>query len=217
MMLEAQCEDMALRLSKSCLLTYNNSHPLELDFNQNEVDYITDIYFCTLYKDKKKKELTNEVSRNLILLCFNYKKVHDEFIVLQIKVYELDDGLDLLRRYNRNGGVGKGFNDNCKDVRVWKYSDKVMELVANTLLANAVLHDDLVESDTILPDLIKEWAVLYRPEEGEDFCPIALEIIRKLVISAGSSKCIYPFCSFLIENVSTNFINCLLKCVLKHL
>jgi len=114
----------------------------------------------------------------------------------------LDEGLQLLKRFNKNGGVGKGFNDYCRDVRVWKCSDKVMELVANTLLANAVLHDDLVDSDTILSDLIAEWAAMQKPDEGKDFSSIALEIIRKLVISAGSSKCIYPFCSFLIENVS---------------
>lgn len=122
--------------------------------------------------------------------------------MFQIKTYELDEGLQLLQRYNKNGGVGGTFNETCKEARVWKYSKKVIELVSNTLLANAVLHDDLVDSDTILQDLISEWASIYRPNADEVFSPVALEMIRKLVLIAGSSKCIYPFCSFLIENVS---------------
>lgn len=66
MMLESKCEDIAVRLSKSCLSIYYNSEPLEIDMTQNELDYITDIYFCSLYKTKKKKELTDEVNWLLV-------------------------------------------------------------------------------------------------------------------------------------------------------
>jgi hypothetical protein len=118
---------------------------------------------------------------------------------LQIKVLSLNEGLGLLRRYKRNGGVGKEFNAYCKEARVWKYGGKLVVLIADTLLANAVLHDELIESDYILPDLIAEWAAIHRPEEDEI---VLLKKVEKLTI-ASSSRCIYTFCAFLIERVST--------------
>ena len=79
MLLESKCEDIALNLSKMCLLTYNNSHPLELDFNQDEVDYITDIYFCTLLREKRKAELSNEVSYLFIIITRIMKEMNPTY------------------------------------------------------------------------------------------------------------------------------------------
>lgn len=67
MLLQSKCEDIAIHLSKACLNTYTSfNEDLEgfdtLDFTQDEIDYITDIYFSSLLKTKKKTELITEVS-----------------------------------------------------------------------------------------------------------------------------------------------------------
>ncbi len=61
MLLESKCEDLAFRLSKSCLMTYNSTHPLELDLNQNEYNYIMDMYLCCSFKIKNTSDLIAEV------------------------------------------------------------------------------------------------------------------------------------------------------------
>lgn len=119
----------------------------------------------------------------------------------QIKSYQVDDGLRMLQRY-RIDGVGGKYNENCRDARVWKYSKKLIELISNTLLANAVLHENILDSQSQLEDLIVEWAFVYKANSNDVLPQVALEMIRKFVLIAASSKCIYPFCSFLINNVS---------------
>lgn len=66
MLLESKCEDWAARLAKYFLMTCNNTHPLEVEVSQNELDYINDIYFCSLYKTKTKTDLISEVSKIFI-------------------------------------------------------------------------------------------------------------------------------------------------------
>ena len=61
-LVEVQKYDLALRLSKSFLTTYHNSAPMELDYNQDELDFITDVHFCTLYRRNMQKDLIREVS-----------------------------------------------------------------------------------------------------------------------------------------------------------
>lgn len=96
--------------------------------------------------------------------------------------------------------MGGKRNEFCKNARVWKCNRKLLDLLSNTLLANAVLHEDLLESQTQLEDLIAEWAAVQTTNDV--LPPLALEMIRKFVLIAPSSNCIYPFCSFLIRNVS---------------
>lgn len=60
MLLLSKCEDFAINLCKACLDTYS-SLEVTLDFNQNEIDYITDIYFSSLMKNKRKLDLIAEV------------------------------------------------------------------------------------------------------------------------------------------------------------
>lgn len=122
----------------------------------------------------------------------------------QIKKYPLDEGLSLLQRYRRDT-VGGNFKENCKLARVWKCNEKLIEQLSNTLLANAVLHEELLESQSQLEALIAEWAAVMTVN-GE-LSPDALKMIRKFVLIAQSSTCIYPFCSFLIRNVSFVFSN----------
>lgn len=71
-LLESKCEEFASRLSKACLMTFNLTDPLELELNQDEVDYITDIYFCSLYRAKNTKDIIAEVmlSNTCIFYCF---------------------------------------------------------------------------------------------------------------------------------------------------
>ena len=146
--------------------------------------------------------------KDFFLKPFNY--LYDAFyvilkpetLVLQIKCLKLNEGLHLLKRYRKNGGIACEFNDHCKDARIWKHSSKVIELIADTLLTNAVLNDSLIDSDTLLPDLLAEWASIYKPA-GEDKLPeIALEIMKKLALAANSSRCIYPFCDYIMKHVS---------------
>ncbi len=117
-----------------------------------------------------------------------------------MKNFDLCEGLQLLRRYRLNGGVAGGYNESCKEARIWKYSKKTIELISNTLLANAVLHDDLDDADVeFLQELILEWAAIHTTSLNEIFSPVPSEIMRKCVLIARCSKCIYTFCSFLIE------------------
>ena len=101
----------------------------------------------------------------------------------------------------------KGFDDRRQPTRLWKCSNKVTKLIAHTVLANGVLHDDLVESDTILYELISEWVAIHTPKGAKEVPQIILKMIDKLVIAASASKCIYPFCSYLTENISICFFS----------
>lgn len=42
-------------------MTFYLTDPLELELNQDEVDYMTDIYLCCLYRAKNTKDLVEEV------------------------------------------------------------------------------------------------------------------------------------------------------------
>ncbi|XP_065206212.1 uncharacterized protein LOC135835735 [Planococcus citri] len=179
MLLLSKCEDIAVNLSKACLNTIERfNESLEefdiLDFTQNEIDYITDIYFSSLQKNKRKQEL-----------------------MIEFQKYQLGDGLELLKRYRKHS-IGGKFNEHCKAARVWKNNAKIVELLSNTLLVNAILNEDLVESQSQLEELICEWAACLTVDGV--LKPIAMESIRKFVLIAPSSKCLYPFCSFLIRN-----------------
>ena len=115
-----------------------------------------------------------------------------------MKALNVSEGLQLLKRYNRSGGIGADLNDACKDARVWKSSRNAIESMSNTLLANAVLNaEDDIDVDT-LQDLLNEWAVVNESTLRDDF-PTVAELIRKSVMIAKCSKAMYPFCSFLIE------------------
>lgn len=63
-LLDSKCEDFAIRLSKSFLWAYHCTDPLEFDLDQNQLNYITDIYYCCLFKRKNRTDLVSEVCEN---------------------------------------------------------------------------------------------------------------------------------------------------------
>lgn len=116
----------------------------------------------------------------------------------QLKPYTLDEALHLLKRYNKHGGVASEFNQHCRDYKVWRHSEKLLCYIADNFISRVIRTPASVSCDTTMTELIEEWAIVHQNSDEEDL----KKMILKCILNAGSSKCMYPFCLYLIKKVS---------------
>ncbi|KAL1110603.1 hypothetical protein AAG570_008131 [Ranatra chinensis] len=162
---ESKCEDLALSLAESCFRYLRHSNVSQ----SSHVIYIRDV---------------------LLALLFRYKRNHD--IITQLKLLDLQEGLNLVQRYAKRSNEGP---------RIWRNSDKVAEIAAHAILASAMVQcvED-PEKQQLLYDLIKEWVLIHIPKRSPTNQTIQ-NMIRKMIQTAESSLHIYIFCKVLINEV----------------
>lgn len=126
----------------------------------------------------------NQINDIVLVLLYKYDKTQE--IIEKVKMMKLDDGLQLLQR----------FGDHCKSVkRIWKYSDKVIEIASHTILASAMVKVMTSEEDhKLLFDLISQWALIHIPKfiNINSMAPIE-NMVRKIIKTAESSLHVYIF------------------------
>ena len=112
---------------------------------------------------------------------------------MQLKHFDLKDGLMLVRRYALKDG---------KRARVWKNSAKVAELAAQYFLTVAMVKP-VSETGTLLQDLMTEWALIH--SNLPSVTQTLPKMIRKLIQPAESAVHIYLFCQVLVNQVTKHF------------
>lgn len=119
-----------------------------------------------------------------------------EFItaLLQLKLMDLNDGLELVQRLSGEKPTKYG------TARVWRNSIKAAELVAQYLVTAGMVRPVSETGANILEQILNSWALLHA--KLKDVAPTLPGMIRKLIEPAESAQHIYIFCAVLARHVS---------------
>lgn len=106
----------------------------------------------------------------------------------QLKNLTLEEGLQLVHRFTRK---------RVELSRVWKHCASIAELAAKFFMTAAMMKP-ILESGTILSELLKAWIILNDKLEGILILP---KIMRRIIQAADSSAHIYVCCEILNKQV----------------
>lgn len=118
--------------------------------------------------------------------------------LLQLKLMDLNDGLELVQRLSGEKPTKYG------TARVWRNSIKAAELVAQYLVTAGMVRPVSETGANILEQILNSWALLHA--KLKDVALTLPGMIRKLIEPAESAQHIYIFCAVLAKHVSKHII-----------
>ncbi|XP_070157004.1 serine-rich adhesin for platelets isoform X2 [Polyergus mexicanus] len=169
MLCEDRCEDIAVNLAAACVRSLRRSDRLRSLSESHHVHYMIDVYIVLLYKLKRTQD-----------------------IFAQLKLMDLNDGLELVQRLSGEKPTKYG------TARVWRNSIKAAELVAQYLVTAGMVRPISETGANILEQILNSWALLHA--KLKDVAPTLPGMIRKLIEPAESAQHIYIFCAVLAKH-----------------
>ncbi|XP_029177143.1 LOW QUALITY PROTEIN: uncharacterized protein LOC114945203 [Nylanderia fulva] len=166
---EDRCEDIAVNLAAACVRSLRRSDRLRSLSESHHVHYMIDVYIVLLYKLKRTQD-----------------------IFAQLKLMDLNDGLELVQRLSGEKPTKYG------TARVWRNSIKAAELVAQYLVTAGMVRPISETGANILEQILNSWALLHA--KLKDVAPTLPGMIRKLIEPAESAQHIYIFCAVLAKH-----------------
>ncbi|KAI4484504.1 hypothetical protein M0804_007070 [Polistes exclamans] len=166
---EDRCEDIAVNLAAACIRSLRRSDRLRSLSDSHHIHYMIDVYIVLLYKLKRTQD-----------------------IFAQLKLMDLNDGLELVQRLSGERPTKYG------TARVWRNSIKAAELVAQYLVTAGMVRPVSETGANILEQIFNSWALLH--SKLKDITPTLPGMIRKLIEPAESAQHIYIFCAILIKH-----------------
>ncbi|KAL6444661.1 hypothetical protein ACFW04_002032 [Cataglyphis niger] len=166
MLCEDRCEDIAVNLAAACVRCLRRNDRLRSLSESHHVHYMIDVYIVLLYKLKRTQD-----------------------IFAQLKLMDLNDGLELVQRLSGEKPTKYG------TARVWRNSIKAAELVAQYLVTAGMVRPISETGANILEQILNSWALLHA--KLKDVAPTLPGMIRKLIEPAESAQHIYIFCAVL--------------------
>ncbi|KAL2713832.1 serine-rich adhesin for platelets-like isoform X2 [Vespula squamosa] len=166
---EDRCEDIAVNLAAACIRSLRRSDRLRSLSDSHHIHYMIDVYIVLLYKLKRTQD-----------------------IFAQLKLMDLNDGLELVQRLSGERPTKYG------TARVWRNSIKAAELVAQYLVTAGMVRPVSETGANILEQIFNSWALLH--SKLKDITPTLSGMIRKLIEPAESAQHIYIFCAVLIKH-----------------
>ncbi|XP_047355373.1 serine-rich adhesin for platelets-like isoform X1 [Vespa velutina] len=166
---EDRCEDIAVNLAAACIRSLRRSDRLRSLSDPHQIHYMIDVYIVLLYKLKRTQD-----------------------IFAQLKLMDLNDGLELVQRLSGEKPTKYG------TARVWRNSIKAAELVAQYLVTAGMVRPVSETGANILEQIFNSWALLH--SKLKDITPTLSGMIRKLIEPAESAQHIYIFCAVLIKH-----------------
>ncbi|EZA47798.1 hypothetical protein X777_15231 [Ooceraea biroi] len=166
---EDRCEDIAVNLAAACVRSLRRSDQLRSLSESHHVHYMIDVYIVLLYKLKRTQD-----------------------IFAQLKLMDLNDGLELVQRLSGEKPTKYG------TARVWRNSIKAAELVAQYLVTAGMVRPVSETGANILEQILNSWALLHA--KLKDVAPTLPGMIRKLIEPAESAQHIYIFCAVLAKH-----------------
>ncbi|KAI4497985.1 hypothetical protein M0802_006809 [Mischocyttarus mexicanus] len=166
---EDRCEDIAVNLAAACIRSLRRSDRLRSLSDSHHIHYMIDVYIVLLYKLKRTQD-----------------------IFAQLKLMDLNDGLELVQRLSGERPTKYGI------ARVWRNSIKAAELVAQYLVTAGMVRPVSETGANILEQIFNSWALLH--SKLKDITPTLPGMIRKLIEPAESAQHIYIFCAILIKH-----------------
>lgn len=166
---EDRCEDIAVNLAAACVRSLSRSEALRSASELHHVQYMIDVY---------------------IVLLFKLKRTQDIFA--QLKLMNLEDGLELVQRLSGEKPTKYG------KARVWKNSTKAAELVVQYLVTVGMVRPVSDTGANTLEQILNSWALLHsKLKETATTLP---GMIRKLIEPAESAQHIYILCTVLMKH-----------------
>ncbi|CAH1394390.1 unnamed protein product [Nezara viridula] len=139
-----------------------------------------------------KKNDIDHITDILLILLFRFG--HNQEIIEKLKNLDLKEGLQLIKRFSRRKTNSIGF---------WKFCDKVTELAAHTILASGMVQNvECKEKQSILCELINEWALIHVPKLTKCLSTLC-NMVRKIVQKAESPIHIYIFAQVLHKQLGS--------------
>ncbi|EFN73920.1 hypothetical protein EAG_10024 [Camponotus floridanus] len=175
MLCEDRCEDIAVNLAAACVRSLRRSDRLRSLSESHHVHYMIDVY---------------------IVLLFKLKRTQDIFA--QLKLMDLNDGLELVQRLNGEKPTKYG------TTRIWRNSIKAAELVAQYLVTVGMIRPISEIGANIFEQILNSWALSYVKLGTKDVAPTLPDIIRKFIQPAESAQHIYIFCAVLAKHFGEN-------------
>lgn len=166
---EDRCEDIAVNLAAACVRSLRRSDQLRSLSESHHVHYMIDVYIVLLYKLKRTQD-----------------------IFAQLKLMDLNDGLELVQRLSGEKPTKYG------TARVWRNSIKAAELVAQYLVTAGMVRPVSETGANILEQILNSWALLHA--KLKDVALTLPGMIRKLIEPAESAQHIYIFCAVLAKH-----------------
>ncbi|XP_066586072.1 streptococcal hemagglutinin-like [Prorops nasuta] len=166
---EDRCEDIAVNLAAACVRSLRSSDRLRSLSDPQHVQFMIDVYIVLLYKLKRTQD-----------------------IFAQLKLMDLNDGLELVQRLSGEKATKYG------TARVWKNSIKAAELVAQYLVTAGMVRPVLETGALTLEQIFNSWALLH--SKLKDVALTLPGMIRKLIEPAESAQHIYIFCAVLARH-----------------
>ncbi|XP_077278451.1 uncharacterized protein LOC143906317 isoform X1 [Temnothorax americanus] len=166
---EDRCEDIAVNLAAACVRSLRRSDQLRSLSESHHVHYMIDVYIVLLYKLKRTQD-----------------------IFAQLKLMDLNDGLELVQRLSGEKPTKYG------TARVWRNSIKAAELVAQYLVTAGMVRPVSETGANILEQILNSWALLHA--KWKDVALTLPGMIRKLIEPAESAQHIYIFCAVLAKH-----------------
>lgn len=166
---EDRCEDIAVNLAAACVRSLRRSDQLRSLSESHHVHYMIDVYIVLLYKLKRTQD-----------------------IFAQLKLMDLNDGLELVQRLSGEKPTKYG------TARVWRNSIKAAELVAQYLVTAGMVRPVSETGANILEQILNSWALLHG--KLKDVALTLPGMIRKLIEPAESAQHIYIFCAVLAKH-----------------
>ncbi|KAK2589097.1 hypothetical protein KPH14_001924 [Odynerus spinipes] len=166
---EDRCEDIAVNLAAACVRSLRRSDRLRSLSDSHHIHYMIDVYIVLLYKLKRTQD-----------------------IFAQLKLMDLNDGLELVQRLSGERLTKYG------TARVWRNSIKAAELVAQYLVTAGMVRPVSETGANILEQIFNSWALLH--SKLKDITPTLPGMIRKLIEPAESAQHIYIFCAVLTKH-----------------
>ncbi|XP_012277290.1 uncharacterized protein LOC105698028 isoform X2 [Orussus abietinus] len=170
---EDRCEDIAVNLAAACVRSLRRSDRLRSLSDPQHIHYMIDVYIVLLYKLKRTQD-----------------------IFAQLKLMDLNDGLELVQRLSGEKPTKYG------TARVWRNSIKAAELVAQYLVTAGMVRPVTDTGANTLEQILNSWALLH--SKLKDIAPTLPGMIRKLIEPAESAQHIYIFCAVLVKHFGEN-------------